>query len=177
MPSVDEIQDEVEARRAKELEEEGRKVLGDEDEEEISDEEIETLAQKKRRIAQLLDRGYVADRLDARKHLGSRYDEGRVYEWIRETDQDIDRAKAIGFRLEEKSEEETEATSHGAGDTRIRIGDVVLMSIPKEDHEIIQEIKAEKRARRLESDPGRKDYRNRARKNPFPVIDESEVSH
>lgn len=118
-------------------------------------EEVMTLAEKKARLAQLLKRGMVADRLEVRNPNPS-----KVYEWIRETDQDIERHLALGFLIE--LEDGTEMNRlHGTGDNVIRIGDVILMSTSKEHYELIEQVKAEKKARK--STLGKEEYLRRAR--------------
>ena len=49
---------------------------------------------------------------------------------------------------------------HGAGDNRKRVGDVVLMSIPRERYDLIQSVREERRKKRQRSPI--KEYKRRA---------------
>ena len=125
--------------------------------------EAMTKAQRKAKLAQVLDRGMVSDRLvvkdaDPRKH----------YEWCRDTEIDIDRWRSLGFEVEKERGEGL----HGKGDDRRVVGDAVLMSCPKENYEILEELKAERKERKRKMN-AKKEYLMRARKfNPdVPVLD------
>lgn len=140
-------------------------------EEELTDEEIEERARRKEKVAQLLSRGIINTRLDPRKHLGDAYDPDRVYEWIRENDADIDRAKTLGFRVETRPEEEVEEEVEGSptpDQSKIRYGDVILMSIDRDRYELIEEVKEEKKA--AKQDLGKQEYLRRARQSEPGVI-------
>ena len=125
--------------------------------------EAMTKAQQKAKLAQVLDRGMVSDRLvvkdaDPRKH----------YEWCRDTEIDIDRWRSLGFEVEQEKGEGL----HGKGDDRRVVGDAVLMSCSKENFEILEELKAERKERKRKMN-AKKEYLMRARKfNPdIPVLD------
>ena len=125
--------------------------------------EAMTKAQRKAKLAQVLDRGMVSDRLvvkdaDPRKH----------YEWCRDTEIDIDRWRSLGFEVEQEKGEGL----HGKGDSRRVVGDAVLMSCSKENFEILEELKAERKERKRRMN-AKKEYLMRARKfNPdIPVLD------
>lgn len=102
----------------------------------------EELAAYKVKIAQVLSQGVVGHQLqmfDA--------DDDRRYAYIRETDADINRFKALGYRVETDMDE----GMHGTGDGKRRIGDTILVSIPKDDYAIIEEFKAEQNKKKLTS--------------------------
>ena len=125
--------------------------------------EAMTKAQRKAKLAQVLDRGMVSDRLvvkdaDPRKH----------YEWCRDTEIDIDRWRSLGFEVEAERGEGL----HGKGDDRRVVGDAVLMSCSKQNFEILEELKGERKERKRRMN-AKKEYLMRARKfNPdVPVLD------
>ena len=97
-------------------------------------------------------------------------DPSKHYEWCRTPDVDIDRWKALGFDLEQ--DKKVSKGLHGQGDSRIVVGDAVLMSTSKENFEILEELKAERKAKRARMD-AKKDYvRMAKRRNPVvPVLD------
>lgn len=120
-------------------------------------------AKKKVRLAQVLSRGMVSDRLvvknpDPKKH----------YEWARNTETDIDRYRSLGFEVEM----EKGSGLHGTGDGRRIVGDAILMSCSKENFEILEELKAERHVVRRGLN-AKKDYVQRSRmRNPdVPVLD------
>lgn len=116
--------------------------------------EAESLADRKAKIAQLLHRGVVADRLEVRNP-----DPNKEYEWVRETDQDIERHLALGFVIE--LEDGTELNRvHDTGDRVRRIGDVILMSTSKENYELIRQVRREQKARK--STLGKEEYLRRS---------------
>ena len=122
-------------------------------------------ASRKAKLAQVLDRGMVSARIAVKNP-----DPNKHYEWPRNTETDIDRWKALGFELEQ--DKKTSPGLHGQGDSRIVVGDAVLMSTSKENHEILEELKAERKAKRAKMD-AKKDYvRMAKRRNPVvPVLD------
>lgn len=145
------------------------------DGEPLSAVDIEDKAKRKEVVAQLLTRGVVNDRLDVKRHLGrDEYDPSLHYEWIRETDQDIERARSLGFQVVTSEEDDSE-DRHGRSDNLIRLGDVILMACPKAHKEIIEEVKQEKKDKRRDAE--KRDYLNKAEKGSergaaAPAIDE-----
>ena len=108
-------------------------------------------AKEKARLLQVLGMGLVTDAI--------RVDDGdpnRRYAYVRETDIDVKKFEALGYRVETQEGEGT----HGAGDNRRRVGDVILMSTDRARYELIEEVKAERVAQRMDS-PVR-DYKKRA---------------
>jgi hypothetical protein len=111
----------------------------------------EEIAAYKAKVAQVLSQGVVGHQLqmfDA--------EDDRRYAYIRETDADINRYKALGYRVETEMEE----GMHGTGDGKRRIGDTILMSIPKDDYAIIEEFKREQNKKKMSSPI--KEYKERA---------------
>lgn len=138
--------------------------------EELSPEEAEArakeIAEKRARIVQILSRGVLNDRLAQAQNV----DSSQVGLWVRETKEDIDRIRALGGDL--VTDEDIEGL-HGAGDGRKRVGDLVLMSMPRDDYELIQLVRAERRAARLNR--GKKEYVKKfvEGKQGAPSFDES----
>ena len=131
----------------------------------LTPEQAKERASKKAKLAQVLDRGMVSARIAVKNP-----DPSKHYEWPRNTDVDIDRWKSLGFELEQ--DKKVSKGLHGQGDSRIVVGDAVLMSTSKENYEILEELKAERKARRAKMD-AKKDYvRMAKRRNPVvPVLD------
>ena len=125
--------------------------------------EAMTKAQRKAKLAQVLDRGMVSDRLVVKKP-----DPSKHYEWCRDTEIDIDRWRSLNFEVEMDKGEGL----HGKGDGRKVVGDAVLMSCSKENFEILEELKEERKARKRKMN-AKKEYVQRARReNPaVPVLD------
>lgn len=133
----------------------------EDDRADASPEEAASRAEQKAKVAQLLHRGLVNARLEVKDA-----DPDRYYCWVREHDPDIERMLALGFEIETEAGE----TLHGAGDKRRRIGDVILMSTPKENYEIIQEVRMEQKAKK--SQLGKREYLRRAASGmAAPVLD------
>lgn len=170
------LDDEVEL--LKELETRGQKVLdsatgttevkfsstrGD-----LSSEEAEAraaeIAAKKAKLAQVLSRGYLNEKLGEAENVG----DGWKGLWIYDRPEDIARASAIGAVM--VTDGDTEGL-HGTSDGRRRIGDVVLMKIPQEDYDLVQEVRTEQKLKRLAK--GRRDFHKDASTTPFAVIDNS----
>lgn len=127
----------------------------------VSGEEAQTRAERKAKIAQLLHRGLVNARLEVKDG-----DPNKYYCWVREHDPDIERMAALGFEIETEAGKVT----HGAGDNRRRLGDVILMSTSRENYEIIQEVRAEQKARK--SQLGKREYLRRvASGGAAPALD------
>ena len=122
-------------------------------------------AERKAKLAQVLDRGMVSARIAVKNP-----DPNKHYEWPRNTETDIDRWKSLGFELEQ--DKKVAVKLHGQGDSRIVVGDAVLMSTSRENFEILEELKAERKARRAKMDAKRDYVRMAKRRNPVvPVLD------
>ncbi len=106
-----------------------------------------------------------------------------MIQWARETDEDITYYESIGYRLETednvKRARRTSDDFHGTGDTRVRVGDLVLMSTPVDNFEDIKYVQAERRKRRLSKNLGKTEFLEKAlqdsdpERGGVPVIDES----
>jgi hypothetical protein len=154
---------EILARQRKHAEEIRSKAeTGKEDDRpDATPEEAASRSERKAQVAQLLHRGLVNARLEVKDA-----DPNRYYCWVREHDPDIDRMMALGFEIETEAGQKT----HGAGDNRRRIGDVILMSTPKENYEIIQEVRMEQKAKK--SQLGKREYLRRAASGlAAPILD------
>lgn len=130
--------------------------------EDVPVEEAESRAKKKGRLAQILQRGFVNDKL-----VVEGADPEKYYCWVRDEVGEVARMKALGFDMEN----EAGSGIHGTGDLTRRVGDVVLMSCSRDNYQLIQEIRMEQKSRR--STLGKKEYLRRAKiENPeVPVID------
>ena len=107
-------------------------------------EKIDKIHAAKAESAQVLSRGQA---LDGIERLLTFVPEGFIGEFMRENDMDINRAKALGFKVLE-SEEANLASSTGKADGLVRCADQILMIIPEERHIANRLIKAERLAER-----------------------------
>ena len=108
--------------------------------------------EERARIAQILEMGLVTDMIAVKDK-----DPIKRYVWVRERDTDISKFSLLGYELEAVGEDEQ---VHGAGDNRKRVGDVVLMSIPRERYNLIQSVREDRRRKRQNSPI--KEYKKRA---------------
>ncbi len=128
-------------------------------------EEAVSLSERKAKLAQVLQRGMIADRLKVKNP-----DPDKVYEWIREEDTEMDRHLALGFVLE-LEDGSTQNRLHGTGDNRCRVGDVILMSTSVENYDLIQQVRMDQKAKK--STLGKEEYLRRARsaRPDVPILD------
>lgn len=98
----------------------------------------------KAKLARILDRGVVQDRLvvELPDHLYG--------EWFRNNPMDIQRARALGFEID--TEYATKRAVHSNATGGAVVGDVIFMTCPKEVHEVIEEIRLERTVRRHSPD-------------------------
>lgn len=120
-------------------------------------EKANELAKKKARIAQILSTGLTAQMLRI-KHK----DPSKRYCYIRNRDVDIERYQALGYVLD--TDQPKKENVHKTGDDRKVVGDTVLMSIGREDFELIEEVKSEMVERRHASNPAQVEYMKQAEK-------------
>lgn len=173
MPNQEpDIVEQVKKRRA---EKEAEEAQAEADSEEISDEELDRRARKEAIRAQYLTRGVMNDKLNPESFLGEHYDRSLHYEWVRRTDQDVERARAIGFHTVEKPEGWDESRLHPTAGNELRLGDVRLMAIPRDEYELIEEVRQEIKERK--KDAGKKEYLKTSRqRNPdVPVLNPNNV--
>ena len=140
-----------------------------EDPEPTPEEAEAIVAQKKARLAQVMTRGITNEKL---KLAYDKYvPDGFGGKFVRDSEGDIIRYTNLGFGFEYK--EEIEATGvHGRADGRCAIGDVVLMTITKEDLALLKEVKKEKMLRNIGA--GKDEYKRRSEKHadeggPSPI--------
>lgn len=129
-------------------------------------------AERKVRLAQVLERGVVSARLQVPLPPD-------VYgEWFRNDPEDLYRAQLLGFKVDDSYA--VNRALHSDGDGKPIIGDVVFMTCPREDHELMQEIKQEKfdqiHGTKPSQDEEQKFKAQVATKTPeLPVVEESRV--
>lgn len=132
----------------------------------LSPAEAEAKAEKElAKILQVLSRGLINDEL-ANVDVGK----DRFPVWVRDRDIDIQKYKALGYRLENDDEGKS---IHPTGDNRRRLGDVVLMSIEKDRRNLIEKAKQKRLEQKL--DAGKRYYRERATSREAvatPILDE-----
>ena len=96
---------------------------------------VESREQKKARFASVLDRGIVGDRL--RVDLP----DGLYGEWVPNDQMEVFRMETLGFKID--TEYARKRVLHSKGDAASYVGDCVYMTCPKENKEIIDEIRTE----------------------------------
>lgn len=115
----------------------------DDDREDVSPEEAELIADQmaeEARIAQVLSMGLVSDMIRIKDG-----DPDKRYVWVRDREIDLEKFKLLGYELESKEG----VGVHSTGDTRRKIGDVVLMSIPRDRYNMIERVEQEMKARKM----------------------------
>lgn len=100
------------------------------------------LDEEKARIAEVLSRGLVTDMITVRDGKPD-----RRYAWVRENDADIKKFQLLGYEVETEAGE----GEHQTGDNRRRVGDVILMSCSRKQHDLIEEVRSEQKRKRLDS--------------------------
>jgi len=112
-------------------------------------------AGKKARIAQILVRGIINDKLQAI------YDDSVPEEYsgkfVRDTEEDVVRYENLGYGFVYR---DGAKGLHGVADNRIRVGDLVLMTIRKEDRELLEEVRLDRIKYKLGE--GKREYARRA---------------
>ncbi len=100
---------------------------------------IETREQRRARLAHVLERGLVHDRLHVKgpEHLH--------FEWVRNTPLDVDAMKTLGFRID--TEYSAKRNIHSDGTSANKVADVICMVCEKEVKEDIDWIRADIAAR------------------------------
>jgi len=95
----------------------------------------ETRNERKARLARILERGIIADRL----HVALPPD---VYgEWVADDPVDIARLKALGFEVD--TIYAPKHSIHSSGDKAGKIGDVIHMICSRENKDVLEEIRKE----------------------------------
>lgn len=95
----------------------------------------ETRSEKKARLARILDRGIINDRItiDLPSDLYG--------EWVRNDQLEIQRMQVLGFQVDH--EYAPKSAIHNDGSGAAILGDVIFMTCDRETKEIIDEIRAE----------------------------------
>lgn len=110
--------------------------------------EIESL---RANYAQVLSRGQTTDAIDrALAHTP----EGHVGELVRDNEGDIQRMRALGFDVvssPDADDPDADVGTHRAGDSSIRVGDLILMSIPEMSYKVMHKTRADLRARKRQA--------------------------
>lgn len=90
-------------------------------------------AERKARIAQVLERGIVVTRLavDLPNDLHG--------EWVRNSGEDIQRMKLLGYDMDSKHA--TNRALHSEGDGKSIVGDCIFMTCSREEYDLAQEVK------------------------------------
>lgn len=143
--------------------------------------EIESREQRKARKARVLERGITIDRttVELPAHLHG--------EWVpagpvgnREGSIEVERARALGFEID--TQYATKRTLHSDGSSAPMVGDCIFMIIPKEEKELIDEVRNEQYERQhgkpgapVHAQTEEKDYRAKMEISgmPTPIIEES----
>lgn len=143
------------------------------DERKLTPEEAVEKAKKlkdlKVRAAQILRRGQTLDIIDQALRL---LPEGHYGQLVRNNDTDIQRYQALGFDFARKPEEaDVEKVSpHSEADTRIVIGDCVLMTIDADEVSVIQSIKSQRAQERIGA--GKRQFFDDAKDHGLPIVGE-----
>ena len=128
---------ELKARRAIKKKGKNTETAGEPESEEPTPEEAEKVREgKKARIAQIMSRGILNDRLQS--VYNAAVPDDRRGKFIRDDPGDIVRYSNLGFTFDYV---EGATGMHGTPDDRIRVGDVVLMTISLEDRAILHEVR------------------------------------
>lgn len=92
--------------------------------------------QKKVRLATVLDRGIIHDR------LAVQLPKDKYGEWVRADPLEIDRMRTLGFMVDEQYS--TKRAIHSDGSSGNRVGDVIFMICDRENKELIDEVRRER---------------------------------
>jgi hypothetical protein len=96
---------------------------------------VETRDQRRARLASILDRGVVHDRLHVKlpSHMYG--------EWVRNNPLDVDSMRTLGFHIDE--EYSTKRNIHSDGTSANKVADVIFMVCEKEVKEDIDYVRAQ----------------------------------
>lgn len=111
------------------------------------------MLREKAHIAQVLDRGLTVERLS----VGHLIPKDRVGFFVRDRAQSIARMKALGARVEVLPEETREQLGHDNADGTYKVGDVILMTMTKQQYNLVKQVEGERTAGKLEQ--SRRDFR------------------
>lgn len=127
----------------------------------------------KSRIARVVTRGFIVDRLNVQ------LPDDVHGEWIRDEPVAVAEARALGFEIDDKYA--TKEALHTDSSGKPKIGDVVFMTMPKWQKEIIDEAKKDEYARhhgvRRGTKPAEESQYETAIPRETPVINESKTKN
>jgi hypothetical protein len=104
--------------------------------------------EKKARIAQVLSRGVLGEKL--KSIIREATPDGYAGKFVRNDAQDIIRAQNLGFGFKYRADVDAVRLGlHATPDGKIRVGDILLMTITKEDQEILREVRTERMKAKL----------------------------
>lgn len=124
------------------------------DREDVPTSEAEARAQKKARVAQVLVRGLLNSKLQ--QIYDAAVPDGYMGKYVRDTPEDVFRYMNLGYGFKYKPKAKG---LHASADDRIRVADVVLMTIRKEDWDVLKEVRLEEIKRKLGR--GEEEFMNR----------------
>lgn len=135
----------------------------------------ESLASKKARIARVLERGIIGERLAVNVPTGIHG------EWVADDPVEIDRMRSLGYEVDK---EFAQARSiHTNADGVPKVGDAIFMTCPQEQYDLIRAVKQERfEAMHNPRGKGREkeeaEYRGKVEEETpeVPVIDASKKS-
>lgn len=129
--------------------------------------------EKKARIAQVLSKGILGEKLKSIQQACT--PDGYRSKFVRDKFEDIIRYQNLffGFTYREGAGDGMGGV-HATADGRIRVGDLVLMTIRIEDHEILQEVRTERTKNKLTQ--ARREYHELSKQGDVAVIDESQTA-
>lgn len=131
-------------------------------------------SERKARIAELLSRSIVEDRLNVRELPNDLY-----LEWVPMDDTEINRKKALGYRIPDENDKWIHGNAlHSDATGKPIVGDVIAMVCDRETKELIDEVQAERAA--MNSAPrrnkGEKDFeKQNENSGPGKTINEGTV--
>lgn len=96
-------------------------------------------AEKKARFARVLERGFIVDRLDVSESCPA----DLHAEWVNVDPIEIERKRALGYTIVD-ADWARRKSLNSDGSSKAIVGDVVLMACPKEDYELLEEVRLER---------------------------------
>ena len=140
-----------------------------EDPEPTPEEAEEIRAQKKARIAQVMSKGMLNEKL--KSVFDAFVPEGYSGKFVRYSEESVIRYQNLGFGFTYSKEVDKDSV-HGSAEGFVKVGDVILMTITLEDLSILHEVKMETIQRNLNK--GREEYKRLAeehveRGGPKPI--------
>ena len=110
-------------------------------------EKARELSQKEARFAQVLSRGQTTDMV---MRVLSKVPDHLHGQLVHDHENVVPRYESMGFRVWHDPDAAEEG-SHRTGDTRVRVGDCILMVIPKEDFAVMDKVRQDRRRRKRTS--------------------------